>query len=204
MNISKPGIGQATGVATGGSSASRSALADAPDATLTARAADGDVAAFEVLVRRHGPVMRAYAAKLLGSTQESGDVVQETFILAWKRLPEVADGSVVRSWLMRILTNKTIDRIRARKPHVDIDEWDAPAPATQSPAHIVEVRMQFDALSAAVNALPQMQRECWVLKEIGGESYAEIAEHLSLPLATVRGALARARQTLLHEMEAWR
>ncbi|MET4783532.1 RNA polymerase sigma factor [Glaciihabitans sp. UYNi722] len=179
-------------------------LSDAPDGILAARVADGDVAAFGVITRRYGPLMRAYAVRLLGSDIESDDVVQEAFLLAWNRMSELADGASVRAWLMRIVTNKAIDRIRVRKQHADISDWDAPTPANESPAHIVEVRMQFSALSSAVRKLPETQQRCWVMREIGGSSYSEISEQLELPLSTVRGQLARARQTLVDEMEAWR
>jgi len=180
------------------------ALSHASDAVLTARISDGDDRAFEVLARRHSPLMRAYAAKLLGSTVESDDVVQEAFVLAWQRMGEVTDGSSVKTWLMRIVTNKAIDRIRVRKQHVDIDEWDAPSAPNQSPEHIVEVALQLDALSSALNRLPELQRQCWIMKKVGGSSYQDMADALELPLSTVRGQLARARQKLVTEMEAWR
>ena len=180
------------------------ALSEASDAVLAARISDGDDRAFEVLARRHSPLMRAYAARLLGSTVESDDVVQEAFVLAWQKMGDVADGSSVKTWLMRIVTNKAIDRIRVRKQHVDIDDWDAPTPANSSPAHVVEVGLQLDALSSVLNTLPETQRQCWIMKEVGGSSYQEMAEALDLPLSTVRGQLARARQTLVTEMEAWR
>lgn len=157
-----------------------------------------------MLARRYGSLMRAYATRLLGSSLESDDVVQETFILAWQKLGEVSDGAAVKSWLMRIVSNKSIDRIRARKHYVDITEWDAAAPASQSPSHLAEVSVTFGALSSAVQRLPETQRQCWVMKEVGGSSYAEIADQLGLPQATVRGQLARARATLMKEMEVWR
>lgn len=188
----------------GDDSTGRSALAQAADGILAMRIADGDTVAFEVLVRRHGPVMRAYAVKLLGSNIESDDVVQEAFLLAWQKMAEVTDGISLKSWLMRIVTNKAIDRMRVRKDHVDIDDWDAPTPANTSPAHLTEVHLQLDALSSALTELPEIQRRCWVMKEIGGSSYADIAEHVGLPVSTVRGQLARARQTLMHGMEGWR
>jgi len=180
------------------------ALSTASDAVLAARISDGDDRAFEVLARRHSPLMRAYASRLLGSTVESDDVVQETFVLAWQKMGDVADGSSVKSWLMRIVTNKAIDRIRVRKQHVDINDWDAPAPAGRSPEHVVEVGLQLDALSSALKRLPEMQRQCWIMKEVGGSSYQDMADALELPVSTVRGQLARARQSLMTEMEAWR
>ncbi|HEY0258327.1 MAG TPA: RNA polymerase sigma factor [Lacisediminihabitans sp.] len=182
----------------------RSPLSRASDAILAARIVDGDVASFEVLVRRHGPLMRAYAAKLLGSTGESDDVVQDAFLLAWQRMADVADGASVRAWLMRIVTNRAIDRIRARPRHTDIPTWDLPASENRSTARVVEDHLEMEALVAALNRLPATQHRCWVMREVGGSSYDEIADQLGLPPSTVRGQLARARHSLVHEMEAWR
>jgi RNA polymerase sigma-70 factor (ECF subfamily) len=180
------------------------ALSDASDGILASRAADGDVAAFEVLVHRHGPLMRSYAAKVLGSLTEADDVLQDVFIQAWNQLDRLADPGAVRPWLMRMVGNRSIERIRKRKDHVNVDDWDAPTPTERSPERIVEMRMQMGALARAVDELPEMQRQCWALKEIGGVPYADIAEQLDVPLSTVRGQLARARRTIIEKMEAWR
>lgn len=182
----------------------RSPLSDAPDGILASRAADGDATAFEVLMRRHGPMLRAYAAKVLGSNDEADDVVQESFINAWNHVGELADVTAVRPWLTRLVSNKAIERIRRRKNHGDIADWDAPAPARDTPERRVEMTMQMGALAAALGRLPAEQRECWVLKEVGGVSYADIAVELDLPVSTVRGLLSRARRSLLTEMEEWR
>lgn len=182
----------------------RDALAEASDSILVARVIDGDESAFELIARRHGPLMRAYAVRILGSDIESDDVVQETFVLAWQKMGDLTDGVALRSWLLRIVTNRAIDRIRVRRNHVDIAEWDAPTPAERSPAHIVEHRLTLDAAADALARLPEAQRRCWVMKEVAGSSYAEIAERLDIPVSTVRGLLARARHTLVDEMEAWR
>lgn len=175
-----------------------------PDGTLAERAADGDAAAFEVLVFRHGSLMRAYAVRVLGNHAEAEDVVQDVLIRAWGQLDRLNDPTAVRSWLMRMVSNQAIDRIRRRREHSEIEDWNSPAPANQSPERIVEVRMQLTALSSVLDALPDMQRECWLLKELGGLSYLEIADCLGVPASTVRGQLARARQTVLREMEVWR
>ncbi|MEB0303388.1 sigma factor, partial [Mucilaginibacter sp. 5C4] len=101
-----------------------SALDAASDALLADRAADGDVRAFEVLVRRHGPLMRVHATRILGSNDETDDVVQESFITAWRQLPTLENCAAVKSWLMRICGRKSIDRVRARRAHADITETD--------------------------------------------------------------------------------
>ena len=179
-------------------------LDDAGDDTLAGRAADGDTVAFEVLVRRHGPLMRAYARRMLGSTYESDDVVQETFVTAWRRLGELQEGTAVKSWLMRILSRRCIDRIRARHDYDDVSEVDAAAPARDDPEHRAEVRTASEALGRALDDLPELQRRCWVLREAGQYSYDEIAQELGIPVSTVRGQLARGRRRLLEAMEEWR
>lgn len=160
--------------------------------------------AFEILARRHGPLMRVYSAKLLGSDIESDDVVQEAFLTGWRQIGDLDSPTHIRNWLMRIVTRKAIDRIRVRRDHDDIADWDPPAPGVESPERIVEARMQLDAVWQALDRLPTDQRRCWLLRETAGYSYQEIADALQLPLPTVRGLLARARRFVLHEMEAWR
>ncbi|TWX38873.1 sigma-70 family RNA polymerase sigma factor [Frigoribacterium sp. ACAM 257] len=171
---------------------------------MAVRARDGDVHAFEVVARRHGPLMRVYAGRLLGTDLESDDVVQDAFLTAWRRLSDLEDPSRLRPWLMRIVSNKSIDRLRVRRDHDDIDAHDAPASRAAGPERVVESRLQLDAMWTALDKLPLDQRRCWLLRETGGWSYAEIAEALQLPVSTVRGQIARARKFLLHEMEAWR
>lgn len=182
------------------------ALLDAADATLASRAVDGDVAAFERLARRHGPLMRVYAAKLLGSDAESDDVVQEAFLTGWRRLADLESPAQIRPWLLRIVTNKAIDRLRVRRFHEPLDEagGHAQAPRAESPERVVVARLQLDAVWQALDRLPDDQRRCWLLRETAGYSYQEIADALELPVSTVRGQLARARVFLLREMEAWR
>ncbi|WP_239451927.1 RNA polymerase sigma factor [Frondihabitans sp. PAMC 28766] len=148
--------------------------------------------------------MRVYSAKLLGSDIESDDVVQEAFLTGWRQIGDLDSPNHIRNWLMRIVTRKAIDRIRVRRDHDDIAEWDPPAPSVDSPERIVEARMQLDAVWEALDKLPTDQRRCWLLRETAGYSYQEIADALQLPLPTVRGLLARARRFVLHEMEAWR
>jgi len=179
-------------------------LTDLDDAVLAGRSSDGDVRAFEVLIRRYTPLLRAYARRTLGSTDELDDVVQETFITAWSRLDALEDGAKVKSWLMRILSRKCIDRIRARREHLDVTELEVAAPRDDAPERVAEARSREEAAERALAELPEAQRRCWVMKEVLEYRYEDIAEELDLPVSTVRGLLSRARKNMIRLMEAWR
>jgi RNA polymerase sigma-70 factor (ECF subfamily) len=141
---------------------------------------------------------------MLNANADVDDIVQEAFVVAWQRLPDLDDASRVKSWLMRIVSHKAIDRIRATRSQIDIDDIERPAPEHASPSRVAEMRAEIVALSESLHELPASQRECWVLREIGGISYDEIAEQLGVPVSTVRGLLARARKRILVRMEEWR
>ncbi|MET0726402.1 MAG: RNA polymerase sigma factor [Leifsonia sp.] len=179
------------------------ALDSAPDGILAERAADGDTAAFTVLVRRHGPFLRAFAARLTGSMADADDCVQEALITAWSRLPELQDPQRVRAWLTTIVSRKATDRLRSRPASESIDGLELEA-SEPSPERQAIASSQLDALKVALAALTPEQRAVWVLKEVGGDSYEEIAEQLEVPVATVRGRLSRARAAVLKSMEEWR
>jgi RNA polymerase sigma-70 factor (ECF subfamily) len=157
-----------------------------------------------VLIRRYGPLMRAYAARILGyGGGEADDAVQEAALQAWQRIDRVEDPDRVRTWLFRIAANKALDRLRRRHPHLDLEA--VPEATDDRPVdQVVETRMQVDELARVVQNLPDAQRAVWVMREIGAASYAEIAEQTGMSAAAVRGALARARRTVLERMEGWR
>lgn len=178
-------------------------LASAGDALLAQRAADGDAVAFEVLARRHGPFLRAYAIRLTGSAADADDAVQEALITAWNQLHTLQDASKVRSWLVSVVSRKATDQIRSRRASDELDD-DRAEDSGLGPEHRTESSSRLDALSAVLAQLPDGQRQCWVLKEVGGYSYDEIGERLGMSTVTVRGKLARARATIVKQMEAWR
>ncbi|MBF4458958.1 MULTISPECIES: RNA polymerase sigma factor [unclassified Pseudoclavibacter] len=178
-------------------------LAEAPDALLVARARDGDQRAFEVLIRRHWGLMIATAIRLLSSRADAEDAVQDACIVAWKRLDLLREPSAVRAWLVQIAARKATDLLRKRKFEQDIDDVEAPAAKDLGPSAQLELNAKLDAASRILGTLPELQRQCWVLKETAGFTYAEIAEQLETNTSTVRGALSRARLALLRGMEEW-
>ncbi|WP_375386841.1 RNA polymerase sigma factor [uncultured Amnibacterium sp.] len=174
-----------------------SALECADDAFLVARARDGDVRAFGLLLRRHDRTLHGYVGRLTRNAADTDDVLQETALIAWRRLDTIAEPAKVRAWLIRIATREALRVVTARPAHVELpDESALAARGDQEPQR---VDLQQD-LRAALDALPQQQARCWVLRELGGYTYAEIGEHLAIPESTVRGALAAARKSILARM----
>ena len=179
-----------------------------PDAILVGRASDGDTAAFEALARRYGPHMRAAARRLTGSYADADDVVQEVLVQAWQQLDTVREPAAIKGWLLRLTGSRSIDLLRRRRNHTSLAGPEDGAADRVSPGAGPETAVVagagIESLKNALAALPEEQRRCWILKEINGQSYDDIAQTLNISPASVRGRLARARITLVREMEDWR
>ena len=179
-------------------------LEQASDAALVGRAVDGDSRAFAVLVRRYSRLLRGYAYRVLGSSASTDDVVQDALVLAWQQLPALDDGAAFKGWAVRITTRKALDHVRAQRPTDDIDDHDAAVADGPGPEDLARSGELSSSLETALRTLPEGQRRTWVLRELGGHSYDEIAHELDLPVSTVRGLLSRARRTLVQQMNGWR
>src|ERR671931_42822 len=86
-----------------------------PDDALVAAATAGDEAAFGTLAERHRRELHVHCYRMLGSFEEAEDLVQETFLRAWRSREAFAGGPFFRAWLYRIATNACLDAIRRRK-----------------------------------------------------------------------------------------
>ncbi len=178
-------------------------LAGAEDAILATRAADGDERAFAVLVRRHSGYLVGFATRLLGSRADADDCVQEALIVAWRRLPELREPGRVRAWMSTIVARKVTDRQRSRRPTTPIDDAD-PIAMTPGPDEAALTSSQLDTLRATLDSLPAEQRMVWLLREVSGYGYDEIARELDISATAVRGRLSRARATIYERMQEWR
>lgn len=179
-------------------------LDDADDGLLVDRAVDGDVRAFEVIVRRYSRILATYAARILGSTAHADDVVQDTFVTAWDQLDRLTDRGALKGWLLRIAARNALQRRASEQRRREVHEEAAAPDGGQHPEAMAVVTSQAAALTRALASLPEQQRQAWLLREAGGLSYAEVAAELVLPVSTVRGLLVRARERLAREMAAWR
>ena len=185
--------------------ASRAPEAGLDDATLVARARDGDVRAFEQLVLRYQDAMFRLAVRMLGRGGEAEEVVQEVFLTAWRRLTGLQADAAFLTWLYRMTTNRCLNVLRARRPTVELDaETTVSACPDTQPERAAEIHGELAALTEALHQLTPQQRACWLLREAHGRSYEEIAHILGTSATAVRGRIARARAQLAEAMLSWR
>ena len=175
------------------------------DLTLVVRAQEGDVRAFEALVRRYQRRFYRLAMRLLGNSSDAEDAVQDAFVAAWRRLPGFRGEAAFSSWMYRIVTNRCLLVLRKRRPVTALDELrDQPSPESASPEHAAETQDRATALQRALLDLPTDQRTCWILRELHGLGYEDIATIVAAGPDAVRGRLYRARRTLAEVMAPWR
>ncbi|MFD8789806.1 RNA polymerase sigma factor [Streptomyces vinaceus] len=173
---------------------------------LAVRAGEGDDEAFAVLVRRHSGYLLALAQHLLGNRADAEDAVQEAFLSAWRQLPEFRHSASFGTWMYRIVTNRCLNVMRRRPHPMALDYVAEPAAADpdSSPPRAAETNAALAALRRALMELRPELRACWVLRELHGLRYDEIAHVLGTSEPTVRGRLLRARRALMEAMRPWR
>lgn len=171
----------------------------------------GDVQAFARLVATYQGRLFRLALRTLGDRGEAEDVVQDSFVLAWRRLPDLDTPAAFRGWIFQIVTRQALNAVRARQRRRCDTGGDPAADDPRStdvldegPAEAHQGRALRTDLERALTLLPADLRACWVLRELHGLSYPEIARATALPVSTVRGRIARARHHLATALADWR
>ncbi len=159
-----------------------------------------EAALFEEMVTGHLDALYRTAHRLTGRPQDAEDLVQETYLRAWRSLQTYRPGTNPKAWLFRILHNAHIDRYRASTRAVQtVDELEG-----QDPAFVVHDTPESQVLAGvmdaevrqALMALPEVFRSCLILADLEGFSYQEIADILGIPRGTVMSRLFRGRRAL--------
>ncbi|HWP38603.1 MAG TPA: sigma-70 family RNA polymerase sigma factor [Gemmatimonadales bacterium] len=174
------------------------------DAELAVLAQAGNREAFGELVRRYAGQARRVARAVLRDPQDADDAVQDAFLSALRNLGRYDATRPFGPWLLRIVSNAALDRLRRER--VRTTEAIAPEVAARdaAPDRLADRAALFDALRAALATLPERQRVAVVLFDVEGYSHGEIAEILGIPEGTVRSHVFHARRTLRAALAAWK
>ena len=185
---------------------------------ILARARAGDEEAFRELTDRYRRELQVHVYRIVGSTQDAEDLLQETLLAAWRGLEQLSDGASVRAWLYRIATNRSIDALRASRrrpqPMTELPQpsrtsepiWLEPYPdvlldgiADDAPGPDARYEAKEATTLAFVTGLqhlPAQQRAVLVLRDVLGFRAAEVAEMLATTDTAVNSLLRRARAAL--------
>jgi RNA polymerase sigma-70 factor (ECF subfamily) len=169
-----------------------------PDAALVVRCLDGDVEAFEPLVRRYERVLFNVALRMLGDREDARDVTQEAFLKAYRKLASFDPHYRFFSWMYRIVVNESLNA-RSRRPPTTPLEYE-PASAGR-PDDGLRERERHDRVQGALSRLAASDREVLVLRHFAELSYADIGAALGIAEKTVKSRLHEARQRLGRVLE---
>lgn len=183
------------------------------DLELIKSAQAGDISAFENLMKRYKSRLFRFLSPMVRDARDTEDVVQETFIKMYMGLQTFRGDSSFSTWLFRIGINtakRSLSRRGRRIPQLS-------EPATEAggsqqlmevetdyvtPETTMESRQVMDLVNAVLSEMPEEQRVAFVLRELEGLSYEEIAEQMHSPLGTVRSRIHRAKDAISAALKA--
>jgi RNA polymerase sigma-70 factor (ECF subfamily) len=182
---------------------------DAPDETLLRRFNEGDAAAFEALMGRYERPLFNFVLRYVGDRQRSEEILQDTFLRVLERSRDFKGESKVSTWLYTIARNLCIDESRKRKhrKHRSLDapgttEEDGPALVERVPARGPAVDRAVIAetlgpqIAAAIEGLPEEQREVFLMRETQAMPFKDIAAVVGVPENTVKSRMRYALERL--------
>ena len=180
------------------------------DAAFVAKARSGDADAFRVLVERHSRALFRLAFRMTGNEQDAEDVVQESFLRAYRQLGKFDERASFGTWLYRIAANCSLDLVRSRKrrseqlapadPEMEdpVVSLPSPAPSPERAALSSEVR---DRVAEAMNGLSATERTAFVLRHFEGMCIEEVSRVLDCQPGAAKHSVFRAVQKLRRALE---
>lgn len=185
------------------------------DDQLVARVQKGDKSAFDLLVLKHQFKVHAIVSRYVKDFDEVNDVVQETFIKAYRALENFRSESAFYTWLYRIAVNTSKNYLLARNrrpPSFDLDlddseyiEQNSQLQNHDSPDNILAKNELEKVINISIKELPADLRTVLMLREFEDLSYEQISDIMGCPVGTVRSRIFRAREVLeekIKEMES--
>jgi len=188
----------------------QTADASVGDEKLLERAQEGDMSAFERLVELHRDRVFGLAERMMRSEADAAEIAQDTFLSAYQHLKEFRGEAAFGSWVYRIAANYALMRLRHRRVVQTVME-DVNGPAFDDRGRLAEFpatdwsrradeKVLDDELGEAIrqasDRLPEGYREVFLLKDVDGLSYEEIAEITGASVPAIKSRLHRARLSL--------
>jgi len=181
---------------------------------LVTRLKEGDQAAFAQLVEDHASKIYRLALRMMGNEADAEDVLQETFLSAFKSIDRFEERASLSTWLYRIASNAALMRLRRKEPEqVSVDEPIERDDGDQVPRQLFDfcclpegdlLRDEARAeMTKAVEELPPTLRSVFVLRDIEGLSTEETAQALDLSISAVKSRLMRARLKLRERLSRY-
>lgn len=189
-------------------------LADLSDNGLVEQARQGNGAAFELIVRRHNQALFRAARGVLDDENQAQDAVQEAYLNAFKRLDSYQGRASLKTWLTRIVVNRSIDIKRREGPLISLDDKVALLHSKQAEEggmasyiadkHTPEIAANQQEmkhlLEAAITCLPEIYRSVFMLRAVEGLSVTDSAFCLDISEVLVKKRLSRARDLLRRDL----
>ncbi|HYD41529.1 MAG TPA: RNA polymerase sigma factor [Anaeromyxobacter sp.] len=169
------------------------------DEEIVARVRAGDVALFEVLMRRHNTRLYRAVRGILRDEAEVEDAMQQAYLRAYAALGEFEGLSSFSTWLVRIGLNEALGRVRKRRSFVPVEAGEATEGSMNDqpdPEERTASRQALALLESAIDRLPPIHRSVILLREVEGLSTEEAARALGVSEAVVKVRLHRARAAL--------
>ena len=177
------------------------------DNELAAHAAAGNAVAFELIMRRHNRLLFRTARSVLRSDAETEDAVQDAYLNAWRALASFRADAKLSTWLVRIVLNESLKRVRRRASNVVMFDSGAPPGDGQPEASMEADHDQQPDLAASraearrlmearIDELPELFRTVFMLRAVEEMTVEEVSAALGIPEATVRTRHFRARGLL--------
>lgn len=173
--------------------------ADVADHLLVQRTAQGDTAAFEILMRRYQQPVANLAYRFLADAAFAQDITQETFIRLFQAAGRYRPDGLFKAYLLRITKNLCLDHLRKKTPLYE-ENPDAVAAAAGPLEQLIQSETSRQVF-AAVQALPPTQRLAILLQHFEGLSYRETAQAMETTVAAVESLLVRAKKNLREKLE---
>ncbi len=168
--------------------------------TLLVRCQQGTVTAFEELYRQHATRLYNVAYRMLGNASDAEDLLQEIFLLAYRKLSSFRGESTLATWLHRLAMNACLDHLRSRAAktaHATSSlEGDPGGGRTLDPAAPIEMTAARIDLERAIGDLPAGYRAAFVLHDVEGFAHREIAQILGIAEGTSKSQVYYARLSL--------